>query len=116
MQRQPGDGLIVWYDLMSTDPAVTDAFYAGVFGWTVEAGASLPNGYRSWTQHGETFGGVLPWDAAAGPGSWLGYVQISALDDLVDLTEELGGTVHVEPTEIPAVGRFAIIADEAGRP
>ncbi len=116
MQRQPGDGLIVWYDLMSTDPSVTDAFYAELFGWEADAESAMPNGYRGWNQDGQPFGGVLPWDAALGSGSWMIYVQISALDTLVNLAEDLGGAVHVEATEIPGIGRFAIVADPTGAP
>lgn len=116
MQRQSGDGLIVWYDLMSTDPAATDAFYTGVLGWSVETESTMPNGYRSWTQGNEPFGGVVPWEAAVSPGSWMAYIQISELDALVDHAEDLGGTIHIEPTEIPGIGRFAIIADPTGAP
>jgi len=116
VQRQPGDGLIVWYDLMSTDPAATDAFYAGVFGWQIDTESVMPTGYRPWNQQGQPFGGVLPWDAALGSGSWMPYVQISELDRLVDLTEDLGGTVHVEPTEISEIGRYAVVSDPTGAP
>lgn len=116
MQRQPGDGLFVWYDLMSTDPAVTDAFYAGVFGWSIETESTMPNGYRGWQQQNEPFGGVLPWKAEISPGNWMSYVQITDLDTLVDLVEDLGGAVHVEATEIPGNGRFAIVADPTGAP
>lgn len=116
MQRQPGDGLIVWYDLMSTDPASTDAFYAEVFGWAFEAESTTPNGYRMVSQDGERFGGVLPWDAVMSPSSWMGYVQVSELDELVDLARDLGGAVHVDITETPDAGRFAVLADPTGAP
>jgi len=116
VQRQPGDGLIVWYDLMSTDPASTDTFYGGVFGWQVDAESTTPTGYRAWSQQGQPFGGVLPWDVALGSGTWMPYVQISDLDQLVDLTEDLGGAVHVEPTEIPGIGRYAVVSDPTGAP
>lgn len=116
MHQHSEDGLIVWYDLMSTDPAATDAFYADVFGWTVEAESAMPNGYRMMSQNGEHFGGVLPWDIAMSASSWMSYIQISQLDELVHRATELGGTIHVGGTDIPGVGRFAIVADPTGAP
>lgn len=89
MQRQPGDGLIVWYDLMSTDPAATEAFYGNLFGWTLSAEPEEANGYRRWQLNGEHFGGVLPWDASMSPSNWMAYHPVSDLHESVNRTEDL---------------------------
>ncbi|HEY6602257.1 MAG TPA: VOC family protein, partial [Xanthobacteraceae bacterium] len=43
--------------------------------------------------------------------SWLGYVGVDDVDAAANRIEELGGAVHVPPTEIPNVSRFSIAVD-----
>jgi predicted enzyme related to lactoylglutathione lyase len=71
-----------------------------------------------WVGSQGPLGGVmkLPDEAAkrgAKP-SWTGNVQVEDVDATAALTKKLGGTVHKEPTDIPTVGRFAVIADPQG--
>jgi len=46
--------------------------------------------------------------------NWMGHVQVESVDARAALAKKLGGKVHKEPTDIPAVGRFAVIADPQG--
>jgi predicted enzyme related to lactoylglutathione lyase len=48
------------------------------------------------------------------PPSWIGYVAVDDVDASTDKAKALGGAVHVPPTDIPEVGRFAVIADPQG--
>ncbi len=45
---------------------------------------------------------------------WTSHVEVADVDAAVATARRLGGRVHVEPTDIPKVGRFAIIADPQG--
>ena len=45
------------------------------------------------------------------PPNWMGYVGVDDVDARVDQVKRLGGAVHVPPTDIPNVGRFAVVAD-----
>jgi predicted enzyme related to lactoylglutathione lyase len=110
----------VWYELMTTDVAAAKAFYAEVVGWgTRDASipnASIPNmGYSFFTSGAAPLAGLisLPEEVrktGVQPG-WLGYVGVDDVDATVEQVQRLGGAVHVPPTEIPNISRFAVVAD-----
>ncbi len=108
-------GKFVWRDLMSTDPERSKAFFTGLFGWTVKP---MPMGdftYEMLGNEGREFGGVVPLDPNHGmPSHWISYVHVPSVDEAADLATRAGGTVHVPPTDIPGVGRFAVVADPQG--
>jgi predicted enzyme related to lactoylglutathione lyase len=55
----------------------------------------------------------LPADAKSPP-HWLHYVEHADIDKGAALARELGGQLFVPPTDIPNIGRFAVIADPTG--
>ena len=114
--RQRGDGLIVWYDLLSTDEPVTDRFYRDLFGWEAEAESHQANGYRSFSHGGEAFGGTMPWDASMGQSSWMAYIQVIGIDAISSRAEAMGATVFMAKTEVPDVGHFVVLANPTGAP
>jgi uncharacterized protein len=108
-------GRFAWYELITTDVEAAKAFYTRVMGWGV-LNASLPGGaYTLFTAGNDLVGGLmhLPEDAskASATPSWLGYVGVDDVDAAADRVENLGGAVHVPPTDIPDISRFAIFTD-----
>ena len=105
----------VWYELMTSDKAAAAAFYSEVVGWKVDR--SDPQ-YSLLKVGDAQVAGLMetpPELAAMGvPPAWSGYV---AVDD-VDATEarllQLGGKVLRPASDIPDVGRFAVVADPQG--
>jgi predicted enzyme related to lactoylglutathione lyase len=59
---------------------------------------------------------VLPEPAKkmGAPPHWTAHVQVANVDATVAKVRSLDGRVYVEPTDIPKVGRFAVIADPLG--
>jgi predicted enzyme related to lactoylglutathione lyase len=108
-------GRFLWYDLMTSDPDAAKQFYTGVIGWGTEAFPNPAMPYTMWTAAGVPIGGVmqLPPDAGAPP-HWLAYIGATDVDATVKRAKALGGSVHVEPRDIPDVGRFAVLADPQG--
>ncbi|MGA7955649.1 MAG: VOC family protein, partial [Xanthobacteraceae bacterium] len=108
-------GRFVWYELLTTDMAAANAFYAKVVGWGTED-ASMPGmAYTLFTVEGISVGGSmgLPADAKnAGvkPG-WIGYVSVDDVDAASARVKQLGGVVHVPPTDIPNISRFSVVGD-----
>lgn len=47
---------------------------------------------------------------------WLGYVHVDDVDNTLAKLQELGGKVLMLATEIPQVGRLAMVADPQGAP
>ena len=104
-----------WYELITTDVEAAKAFYTRVMGWGV-LNASLPGGAYTLFTAGDVFvSGLmhLPEDAseASGTPSWLGYVGVDDVDAAAARVENLGGVVHVPPTDIPDISRFTIFTD-----
>src|SRR5262249_2753680 len=52
-------------------------------------------------------------DAGAKPG-WIGYIGVDDVDACVQRITKVGGKTHMPPTDIPGIGRFAMVADPQG--
>lgn len=115
-QRQTGDGLFAWYDLMTTDERITNPFYGDLFGWEFSADARPDDGYRMVNFENQGFSGVMPWKSAMNKSYWMGYVQVTGLEERVSRARDLGANVIIELIEIPGVGRFAVLDDPTGAP
>jgi predicted enzyme related to lactoylglutathione lyase len=48
------------------------------------------------------------------PPHWLGYITVEDAAATAAKAKQLGGEVKVPPTDIPTVGRFAVIQDPQG--
>jgi predicted enzyme related to lactoylglutathione lyase len=113
--KEDGSGYFVWYDLMTTDPDVTDRFYNRLFGWSVDPEVAPGTSYQRLSNQGVDFGGRMSWDAVMGiPSHWLAYIQVDDLDATVDTATQLGAPSVIGPMEIPGVGRFSILTDPSG--
>lgn len=53
-------------------------------------------------------------DGAPVPACWLGYIDVDDVDTGAKSIKDAGGTIHMEPQDIPGVGRFAFVADPQG--
>ena len=105
----------VWYELMTAEVRAAAAFYSEVVGW--RADHSDPQ-YTLLKIGDAQVAGMMETppelEAMGVPPVWSGYV---AVDD-VDATEarilQLGGKVLRPASDIPDVGRFAVVADPQG--
>jgi uncharacterized protein len=108
-------GRFVWYELMTTDPKGAMAFYSEVIGWKTQP---FENSYTMWVGAQGPLGGVMllpePAKKMGAPSNWMAHVEVTSVDETVKRVRELGGAVHVEPQDIPTIGRFAVIADPQG--
>jgi predicted enzyme related to lactoylglutathione lyase len=107
-------GRFVWYELMTTDMAAAQAFYAEVVGWGTQDAATPDLAYTLFTAGKSTVSGLmeLPPDArnmGATP-RWMGYIGVNDLDATADRIKRLGGAVYVPPTDTN-IGRISIVAD-----
>jgi predicted enzyme related to lactoylglutathione lyase len=48
------------------------------------------------------------------PPQWMTYFTVNDADETAKKAAELGGTVMVQPTDIPTVGRFSAIVSPQG--
>src|SRR4051812_38533630 len=119
--RPDQQGGLIWYELMTPDPDGAKAFYDAVVGWTVGEAAPEFNGYRTIGRSDGGFaGGVLPLtdemqQHGARP-TWLGYIHVGDVDDALKSIEAAGGKTQMPATDIPNVGRIAMVTDPQGAP
>ncbi|MBI2212273.1 MAG: VOC family protein [Acidobacteria bacterium] len=114
--RFAGNGKFVWYDMMSTDPTRSVEFYGALFGWThsVESMEGVGE-YTMLHNAGREFGGIVPFEASHGvPSHWMPYLSVADVDAAATKIPAIGGSVCVPPTDIPGIGRFAVVGDPTG--
>ena len=108
-------GRFIWYELMTTDMEAAKAFYADVVDWGTQDSSMPGMPYTLFTAGTASVSGVmdLPEEArklGMRPG-WLGYVGVNDVDASADRIKQLGGSVHVPPTDIPHISRFSVAVD-----
>jgi hypothetical protein len=118
MQEQDVRGRFLWYDLMTTDPGSAREFYGKVAGWGLEAFPNPGTPYMMFTRGGVPIGGsmLLPDEAVkmGAPSHWIAYIGTPDVDAAVTQATAGGSRTYVAPTDIPKVGRFAVLADPQG--
>ena len=120
-KSNPGVGRIgepgahCWNELLTRDVDRAAKFYAGLFGWGVRVQEFGGTPYTTLTLGDQPIAGAMamPESAEAAPG-WLVYWGVSDCDDRVRAARAEGAEVHVEPTDVPGVGRFAVLSDPLG--
>jgi predicted enzyme related to lactoylglutathione lyase len=108
----------VWYELMTSDAKAAEGFYRTVVGWTAQDSGQAGMDYTLLLAGEVPTAGLMTLpkeacDAGAKPG-WTGYVGVDDVDAYAGRVTKAGGAVHVPPTDIPNVGRFAMVADPQG--
>lgn len=107
-------GVFVWDELGTSDVEAAARFYGDVFGWTTREMGADYGGYRIF-QRGETdVGGVMALPDSSIPPLWLPYVGTDDVDATLAKAKELGAAVILEPMDVPAVGRVAVLRDPQG--
>ena len=109
---------LVWNELHSRDAAKAKDFYTAVFGWghehmDMEGGP----GYDMFNVGGDNAAGLMQMtdDYPEGlPSFWQVYFGVEDVDERTQAAKDAGGTVHVEPRDIPGMGRFSVLTDPHG--
>ena len=109
-------GAFSWSELMTTDIEAAKAFYANLFGWTLEDMPMEGMTYTVIKAGDKEVGGMMatPPEAEGSPPMWGTYVTVDDVDSIAQGALELGAPVVVEPRDIPEVGRFCVIRDPQG--
>ncbi len=116
MSRGDLRGNFIWHELMAPDPRAAADFYSSVLPWTSEA-SGVP-GYTLWMTGAIGVAGLMTQPEAARqcdtPPSWLVYIAAPDVDETTESAQRLGGKVLKSPTDIPGIGRFAVLSDPRG--
>jgi predicted enzyme related to lactoylglutathione lyase len=111
-------GALCWNELLTTDSVGAKAFYGGLFGWETEIMDLGEMGeYTLFNRSGgEGVGGMMAIQPEMGPipPHWLVYFAVEDVNASLEKSVSLGGKAMVPVTDIPNVGRFAMICDPVG--
>jgi predicted enzyme related to lactoylglutathione lyase len=119
MSTRPSyQGRFIWYDLMTTDTRAAAAFYGKVVGWSAKDSGVPGQSYTIFSAGDTGVAGLMdiPEDARRGgvQPAWMGYIGVDEVDLWAERVQGKGGKVHRPPTDIPTVGRFAVVSDSQG--
>jgi uncharacterized protein len=116
MTNKHGD--FIWYELMTSDADGAREFYSAVVGWDIEGKSDAPMDYRMISASDGPVAGLMPLTAEMQSGGarscWMGYVLVDDVDASAEAVKAAGGSIHMEPWDIPGIGRMAYVADPQG--
>ena len=106
-----------WNELATTDPGRARRFYTDVLGWTFEP-FTLPGGEYWVARAGDAMVGGLGGLDTGPPGltasTWVSWVGVDDVDEIVSRAVAAGGTIVEAPSDVPHVGRVAVLRDPTG--
>lgn len=107
-------GAMCWNELITTDAKRAGEFYRNVFGWTekpTKGAGGIP--YTVFEKDGAQAGGMVqatPEMRLTHP-YWMVYFAVDDCDKTAEKAKKLGGEIKMPPTDIPNIGRFAVLND-----
>jgi predicted enzyme related to lactoylglutathione lyase len=108
-------GTLTWNELVTTDTAAAQSFYAKVFGWGAVTHGEGAGAYTEFQVAGRSIAGMMqrPAEMPEMPPYWGVYFDVADVDATAKRVGELGGTLFMPPRDIEP-GRFAVAADPSG--
>ena len=115
LANEPGS--LTWNECQTTDPAAAAEFYKAVFGHGVDEwdmGQEEP--YRVLKVGEKGVAGVSKIGAQreGTPPNWATVFSVADTDASVAQAQELGAKLLLPPTDLPDIGRFAVLRDPVG--
>ena len=110
-------GVPCWVDTSEPDPEAALGFYSGLFGWEFED--VMPPGSESKYFIARLRGGdvaavgSIP-EGAPPTGTWNTYFWVDSADEAASKARDAGGAVVMEPFDVMAYGRMAVLTDPEG--
>jgi predicted enzyme related to lactoylglutathione lyase len=112
-------GAACWVDHVSPDPAVSTAFYTGLFGWRAVRGPHMTD--RAHTTltlaDGRPVAALMAHLPQAPSGTravWTTYFTVSDLEASAKSIADANGRVFLGPTDIGELGTFSMLFDPMG--
>ncbi len=108
------EGVFVWDELGTTDADGAQRFYEEAFGWTTSDMGPEYGGYRIFNRGETGIAGFMTLPDDMVPPHWQPYVAVADPDATTAKAKGLGGSVLLEPMDVPKTGRIAVLRDPQG--
>ena len=109
-------GSLCWSELATLNREDSKTFYHQILGWQYDDKDMMGMTYTEFKVDEFQEGGMLEMGEEWGdtPPHWMNYFAVENCEDAIVKAESLGAIICVPVTEIPDVGRFAVINDPQG--
>ena len=117
MDLQKTHGVFSWNELTTPDPEAASAFYAKLFGWTVQTMDMGEAGTYHLAQLGaRPVAGMMfpPPDAPDAPLGWASYITVDDVDKSLAQALSMGASPAMPAMDVKGVGRMAGFVDPQG--
>src|SRR5205807_5041967 len=106
---------LCWNELLTNDTDKAIDFYTKLFGWKTKTDSGATP-YTEIINGEEHIGGIMQIQPHMGPmpPNWGIYIAVDDCDGTAQRATASGGRQYVPPTDIPKVGRFAVLSDPQG--
>ncbi|HEX6088261.1 MAG TPA: VOC family protein [Thermoanaerobaculia bacterium] len=102
---------LCWNELQARDLDAAKKFYAPLFDWRLKEAP----GYSEMHMGDTAVGGMLVSQSPPEvPSFWLPYFAVEDCEAAASRAQSLGGSLIVQPMDVPNVGRFAVVRDPQG--
>jgi predicted enzyme related to lactoylglutathione lyase len=119
-EKRFSPGTFCWVELGTTDAKAAAGFYRRLLGWGVKE-QEMPGGMGTYTlfqlDGKDIAGGYALTDdqkSQGVPPNWLSYVMVKSADESAKKAKALGAKFLMDPTDVPGVGKLAILQDPTG--
>ena len=109
-----GPGALSLNQLNTSDPEAAQRFYGELFGWRFEDVGTDETRYWGIFRGDRMNGGMMPLPGGPAPSHWLVYFGSDDVDADADKIRAGGGSLMVEPMDVPPSGRILVAADPHG--
>lgn len=112
----PAVGHFSWHELAAGDLDAAFAFYADLFDWKKLEAMDMGEAgiYQLYGRGGPAVGGMYAKPDEMPVASWCHYVRVEDIEARVEAIRRLGGTMMVEPMEVPGGDYVAVFKDPQG--
>jgi predicted enzyme related to lactoylglutathione lyase len=109
-------GSFCWNDVTTNDPEASKTFYTQLFGWSAHDTDLEGMTYTIFRLDGSDIAGMLTITPEWGDTLpyWMPHIAVDDVDASVKRATDLGAEVVVPPSDLPTIGRYAIITDPVG--
>ncbi|MBC7723338.1 MAG: VOC family protein [Burkholderiaceae bacterium] len=107
-------GAPIWFDLSTSDPAVSSAFYEGVFGWTAQDPGPDYGGYINFFKGDAQIAGMMRNPGLGMPDGWTVYLKSDDVEATTAAITASGGTLIFPAMDVMELGRMAVAQDPTG--
>lgn len=109
-KHKPKMGHCAWNELATSDPAAAWGFYGPLFGWSKQGELDMgPMGTYEFIASDALIGAIMPTTPDQPATGWTFYFRVPDITAAAEAVRQAGGSVLVEPMEIPG-GDFSLVA------